>query len=291
MSTDSDAIPCRCCGLVGLGIIGGAMAKHLVAAGHEVVGYDTDAAMRERAANDGVEVVASPADMTLEVVITSLPTVAAVESTLSQLPAQPVTIVETSTLPLADRLRLTTNAQAGHILLDCPVSGTGAQMAAGDAILYLGGDRDALETVRPVLAAIARQTFLVGDYGDATRVKLIANHLVAINNLATAEAILLGEAAGLDVKMLIPAIAAGAGGSRIFDLRAPMIANRKFSPPTMKLSVWAKDLAAIANLAKEVGAGTPLLDATLPHYRTAITRYPDYDTAAVALAISEKDSR
>jgi 3-hydroxyisobutyrate dehydrogenase-like beta-hydroxyacid dehydrogenase len=112
--------------------------------------------------------------------------------------------------------------------------------------------------------------------------KFVANHLVAIHNVATAEAMILAEQAGLDPKLVVEMVGPGAGGSRIFQMRAPMMAEGKYQPATMKVSTWKKDMAIIAEFAGDVGCETPLFTLTQPVYAQAMAMdLGDQDTAAV----------
>jgi len=112
--------------------------------------------------------------------------------------------------------------------------------------------------------------------------KFVANHLVAIHNVASAEAMMLAERAGLDLNQVIEMVAPGAGGSRMFQMRAPMMANRSYEPATMRISTWKKDMAIIAEFASELGCETPLFTTTQPVYAQAMAMgLGDQDTAAV----------
>lgn len=282
--------------VVGLGIMGGAIARHLAHAGVTVRGYDIDPAAIERARSVGVAVVDSldalVSDDAAPILLSlaSAEAVAAVSTTIVACAAAPRIVVEMSTLPLADKLVLQERlAAGGHHVLDCPISGTGAQMAAKDAVVYASGDPAAVAQLLPVFAHFARRTIDLGAFGNGTRLKLVANHLVAIHNVATAEAMRLGIAAGLAPGAVIEGIVAGAGNSRIFELRAPLIAEARYTPATMKLSVWAKDMAALGEFAGDVGVATPLLDAVAPLYEAALARgLGESDTAAVALAFPDR---
>lgn len=278
----------RAVGVIGLGIMGGAMARHLVDAGNEVFGFDVDTAACERAKTVGATIAASVEDLCARGVpmllsLASLGAALAVTKAIAATARNQI-IIDTSTLPLADKQALAAIlAESGNILLDCPISGTGAQMAARDAVVYASGDDAALAAAMPFLEGFGKKVFSLGAFGNGTRMKLIANHLVAVHNVATAEAMLLGMKAGIDPAAMIPAIEAGAGQSRIFSLRGPMVGKDTYEPATMKLDVWAKDMAAIADFAHELGAATPMLDAVAPLYERALEAgLGACDTAAVA---------
>ena len=220
------------------------------------------------------------------IVMTSLPTPAAVESVARQIAEsgeRQRIVVELSTLTLADKLRFeATLKKAGHIALDCPLSGTGAQAKMRDLIVYASGDSAAIERCGQLFADFAKQSADLGVYGNGSRMKFVANHLVAIHNVATAEAMILAERAGLDPKRVVEMVGPGAGGSRMFQMRAPMMVEGKYEPATMKVSTWKKDMAIIAEFADDIGCETPLFTLTQPVYTQAMAMgLGDQDTAAV----------
>ena len=213
-------------GIVGLGIMGGAIARNLVARGWHVVGFDTDAAKCAELAEAGVAIVESVAHVARNapILMTSLPTPAAVESVakaIAQSGAPSRIVAELSTLTLADKLRFEAALKkAGHIALDCPLSGTGAQAKLRDLIVYASGDSAAIAKCTPLFADFGKQSADLGAYGNGSRMKFVANHLVAIHNVATAEAMILAERAGLDPKLVVEMVGPGAGGSRMFQMRS-----------------------------------------------------------------------
>ena len=249
----------RAVGIVGLGIMGGAIARNLVERGWSVIGFDVDPERCAELADAKVSIAPDVSALirAAPVILTSLPGPAAAERVghaIAQC-GQPSRIVaELSTLSLADKLHFKAIlSQAGHIALDCPLSGTGAQAQVRDLVVYASGDSEAIAKCMPLFDDFAKQSADLGKYGNGSRMKFIANHLVAINNVAAAEAMILAARAGLDLKMVLEMIAPGAGGSRIFKLRAPMMVNGSYEPATMKVSTWQKDMAIIAEFADEVG--------------------------------------
>lgn len=278
----------RTVGIIGLGIMGSAIARNLVERGWSVVGFDTDPSRRtelERAGVtivDGAAAVASRAARTM----TCLPNADAANAVAAEIArcGQPARIVvELSTLAIADKLRFRAILEAaGHIALDCPLSGTGAQAAVRDLVVYASGDSAAIAQCRDLFADFAKQYADLGAYGNGSRMKFVANHLVAIHNVASAEAMMLAERAGLDLDQVIEMVAPGAGGSRMFQMRAPMMANRSYEPATMRISTWQKDMAIIAEFASELGCETPLFATTQPVYVQALAMgLGNQDTAAV----------
>lgn len=275
-------------GMIGLGIMGGAIARNLVERGWTVIGFDVDAARCAALARDGVRIAGSVGDVAraAEIVLTSLPSPAAAVSVASEIAASGTAqriVLELSTLALADKLRFKETLEAaGHIALDCPLSGTGAQAAMRDLVVYASGDSAAIARAAPLFADFARQSADLGAYGNGSRMKFIANHLVAIHNVAAAEAMVLAERAGLDLAQVVEMIGPGAGGSRMFQMRAPMMAARDYQPATMRVSTWKKDMAIIAAFAESLGCETPLFTLTQPVYAQALAMgLGDSDTAAV----------
>src|SRR4051812_42190511 len=180
-------------GIVGLGIMGGAFAKNLAAAGWQVSGFDIDLSARKKAARTGVEIAPDVVALAAApVIITSLAKPQALHDTAraiakAKLPRR--VIVETSTFAIEDKetaeriLR-----EAGHVMLDCPISGTGAQARTRDIVIYASGDRAAIRKLTPLFADFARATHDLGAFGNGSRMKYVANLLVAIHNVASAEA-------------------------------------------------------------------------------------------------------
>src|SRR6266852_4567225 len=275
-------------GMVGLGIMGSAIARNLVDSGWRVIGFDIDAARRAELALANVTIVDNVGEVARDapVIMTSLPSPAAVEAVAQAIANSgqpPRIVVELSTLAIADKLRFeSVLKKAGHIALDCPLSGTGAQAKNRDLVVYASGDSNAIAQCMPLFADFAKQSADLGAYGNGSRMKFVANHLVAIHNVASAEAMVLAERAGLDLNQVIEMIAPGAGGSRMFQIRAPMMAKRSYEPATMRISTWKKDMAIIAEFASELGCETPLFTTTQPVYARAMAMgLGDQDTAAV----------
>ena len=281
----------RIVGVVGMGIMGGAIARNLTAAGQMVCGFDPDSARTDEARGHGVEVLSSAGEVAAkaDIVLTSLPSVAALDSTAAEIAALPAAdradliVAELSTLPidakLENRDRL---AAAGVVLLDCPLSGTGAQAAVGDLVIYASGDEQACRNCEPVFLGFGRACPYLGEFGNGTKMKFVANLLVAIHNVATAEALRLGIESGLDPKLLRDVAGSGAGGSRVFDLRGPLMIDKTYEPATMKLEIWQKDMKLIREFAAQVGVATPLFAASAPIYELAVKQgRGQQDTAAV----------
>jgi putative dehydrogenase len=281
-------------GIVGLGIMGGSFAENLVRAGWRVIGYDLAPARRRAMARAGVEIAADAVDVARKArtVITSLPKPAALKATATAIAKAKLphrVIVEASTYTLEDKSAAEAILRkAGHLMLDCPMSGTGAQAKVGDLVVYASGSRVEIKRLRPMFAGFTRAVYDVGTFGNGSRMKYVANLLVAIHNVASAEAMVLGMKAGLPPQLIFDLIKTGAGNSRIFELRAPMMVKDRYEPPTMKISVWQKDMDVIGSYARKIRVPTPMFDASSAIYtRARKSGYDNLDTAAVC-AVLEK---
>jgi 3-hydroxyisobutyrate dehydrogenase/glyoxylate/succinic semialdehyde reductase len=268
--------------------MGGAIARNLVDRGWRVIGFDIDAARRAELVSANVTIAGDVGEVARDapIIMTSLPSPAAAEDVARIITGSgqtPRIVVELSTLSIADKLRFEAILKkGGHIALDCPLSGTGAQAKNRDLVVYASGDSHAIAQCMGLFSDFAKQSADLGKYGNGSRMKFVANHLVAIHNVATAEAMILAERAGLDPKMVVDMVSPGAGGSRMFQMRAPMMVDGVYEPATMKVSTWRKDMAIIAEFADDVGCATPLFTLTQPVYAEAMAMgLGDQDTAAV----------
>ena len=232
-------------GIVGIGIMGTAMMRNLLRHSFEVVGYDIGDGAMARLAEAGGIAATSPRDVAekAEILITSLPNVDAFEQVMAgqggiaSSNGTGQIVIECSTLPIEAKARGHAQLVAqGKILLDCPVSGTGAQAANKDLVVFASGDEAAFERCREVLAGMSRAQKYVGAFGNGSRMKFIANHLVTIHNLASAEAFVLGEMAGLDPALVFDVIVDSAGSSRMFQIRGPMMVRGQYDEPTATMT-------------------------------------------------------
>ena len=277
-------------GVLGLGIMGGAMSANLVKAGFTVTGFDpADEATAAFAAAGGKAVrSAREVGAASEIVITSLPSAAALDASIagpSGLAAAErpgLLIVETSTLPIPVKMSARDAAlRGGMTMLDCPISGTGAQARNKDLSMYGSGDRAAYDRCIELFKGFARSWFYLGEFGNGSKMKFIANLLVSTHNVAAAEAMVMGERAGLSLQQVYDVIRDGAGNSRMFEVRGPMMVAGRYEPATMKIDIWQKDIDTISAFAQSIGSPTPTFDAASAVYAEALARgMAKLDTAA-----------
>jgi len=282
-------------GIVGLGIMGGAFAKNLAAAGWHVTGYDISAARRREAQRAGVKIARNAAEVAAAapVILTSLPKPQALMDIVRTLVAAKLPrklVVEMSTFAITDKEKAARVLEkANHQMLDTPVSGTGSQAKEKDLIFYASGDARQIKRLTPLFNDFGRRAFNVGAFGNGSKIKYVANLLVAINNVASAEAMVLGMKAGLPPKLIYGLITPGAGNSRVFELRAPMMVKGSYDDVTMKIDVWDKDMRVIGNFARKIGVRTPMFDASKPIYLKAMkTGLGRKDTAAVCAVLEQQ---
>jgi 3-hydroxyisobutyrate dehydrogenase len=260
-------------GFVGVGKIGMPISQNLIKSGYRVVGYRRHS-LAEFEKIGGVP-ARSSADVgeQADIVLSCLPSTEALDDvmhgprglTQSARPGQ--IVVELGSHPVADKKRqIAPLAQKGAIFIDGEVSGTPGMVSARKGVVYLAGDAAACKKVESVVAGFADSCLYFGEFGAASRVKLVNNLLVAINIAATAEAVALGLKAGVDVPLMIKAIATGSGGSTQFGIRAPWMAERRFQPVQGSVPGLQHYFGMIADFAGSVGVATPLLDCVVPLY-------------------------
>jgi 3-hydroxyisobutyrate dehydrogenase-like beta-hydroxyacid dehydrogenase len=279
-------------GVVGLGIMGSAMAANIIGAGFPVIGYDVLPQRRAALSKAGGRVARSTQDVgsRASIVITSLPSVQALLDVAGELASsgkRGQAVIETSTLPIGVKEQARELlAKRGVTLLDCPLSGTGAQAKVRDLVVYASGARAAYGRCVPVLEAFARAHYFLGAFGAGSRMKFVANLLVAIHNVSTAEALVLGRKAGLDPATMVKVLSDGAGSSRMLQVRGPMMVSGDYSAAAMKVGVWQKDMTIIGEFARELDCPTPLFAATTPIYNAAMALgFADSDTASVCAVL------
>jgi putative dehydrogenase len=280
-------------GVVGLGLLGNAVATRLLGARHEVIGYDVAPACVERLVALGGGAAKSAAEVARgsEIVCTLLPSLAVVEEAI--LGAEGVaagaragqTLCQMSTISpaLTERLAHETAARA-LTFLDCPISGTSGMVAKGNGVIFVGGDRAAYERWHPLLESILPSAVHIGAAGQAMLLKLVANLLVALNSASVAEALSMAKRGGLDPQVVVDVLKTGAATSRMLDVRGPMMVAGEF-PAQMKLDLFMKDLHLIQEAAGTVGARLPLTDVAERLYAAA--QAAGHGSEDLAVVISE----
>jgi 3-hydroxyisobutyrate dehydrogenase len=254
-------------GFVGVGKIGLPISENLIKSGFRVLGYRRGS-LAEFEKMGGVP-AKSPAEIgaQCDVVLCCLPSTEAMEQVihgpdgLLKSARRGQIIVELGSHPVPDKEKhVAPLAAKGAAFLDGEVSGTPSMVSARKAVIYLAGDEAASKAVEPVVKGFADLSMYFGKFGAASRVKLINNMLVTINIAAAAEAVSLGRKAGVDLDMMVKAIANGSGGSTQFGIRGPMMAQRRYKPPMASSVLLKHYFSMIDDFADSAGAATPMFD-------------------------------
>lgn len=260
-------------GFIGVGKIGLPICENLIKSGYRVLGYRRSSlAEFEKAggvASRSPEEIGAQAD----VVFSCLPSSQALDEVvhgphgLLKSARAGQLIVELGSHPVPDKSRhVAPLAAKGATFVDGEVSGTPGMVAARKAVIYLAGDKDACTKLERFVRGFAESCLYFGMFGAASRVKLVNNLLVSINIAATAEAMALGLKAGVDVDLMIKAIATGSGGSTQFGIRAPWMAQRRFLPAQGTVPALQHYFDMIGEFADSVGVATPMLDQAIQLY-------------------------
>jgi putative dehydrogenase len=289
--TDTSASTLPVVGIYGLGIMGGTMAETLLDHGYRVCGFDIDAKAKLRFKKNGGQFLNQASDVATraDIVIVSVATAKALGQVTQAIvdgqgtrksKTTPI-VIETSTLMMADKnLFAKTLKSAGITALDCPISGTAVRIQDRAWTIFASGNKAAYKKVLPVFEVFTDNVPYVGVFGNGTKLKFSANHLVAIYNVAYAESVALARKMGLDPREMLKLFGnSPVLGTGVMRLRMDMMVERKYSPPTMKVQVWQKDMEVIAEMAKSVHCPTPLFQACASIY-----------TAAMAQGLSQEDT-
>jgi putative dehydrogenase len=265
--------------VIGLGQMGGALAQSLLRAGYATFGFDIDADRMQLFEREGGSPLTSPGGLPEEcgVVITSLASTDALEAVvtgaggLAGAERGPLTVIEASTLPIDAKERARRQlADVGAVMLDCPVSGTAAQARRGDLMVFVSGEKAVADRCSGIFHAVGRSWRYLGEFGTGSKMKFVANLLIAVHNMAASEALVLGAKAGLDPKLVYEVICDSAATSRMFEVSGPIMLKEDYEDASAKVQILHKDLQLISAFAAQVGAPTPLMSVTSEFYTSAM---------------------
>jgi L-threonate 2-dehydrogenase len=283
-------------GFVGLGIMGGAISNNLLKAGHEVIGYDVSPEALAQFVANGGQVAKSPLEVanTSPYLFTSLPTEKVVREVFtgangicqSQLPN---VVMELSTMPLTLKMEMYQAMQAvNKYFMDCPVSGTGAQAITGDLIVFASGNKEAFEKVKEIFPSMSKSNYYLGECGNGSKMKYLANLLVGIHNAAAGEVFALASKAGMNLDDVYEVLKDSAGGSKMFAIRGPLMVNNEYDKVTATVNTFMKDLSIISKFAADLNCPTPLFDTTHQLYYSSLNQgFGEDDTAVVCKVLEQ----
>jgi 3-hydroxyisobutyrate dehydrogenase-like beta-hydroxyacid dehydrogenase len=250
-------------GFVGLGLMGSAMARNLLAAGFAVIGYDIDRGKTEALAKEGCRGAASPEEIAslAEVIILSLPNSPVVddvvENSLKLFDGgdKGLILIDTTTADpemskaLSVRLR-----ETGIEMLDAAVSGTSKMCAERDVTYLVGGSEETFRRCGAIFSALGKRTFYMGKNGAGAMAKLVVNLVLGLNRMALAEGLCLAEKAGMDPRRTLEVLQESAAYSKAMDQKGLRMVNRDFLPPEGKLGFHLKDVRLMLELGHKVNA-------------------------------------
>jgi L-threonate 2-dehydrogenase len=283
-------------GVIGLGFMGSAISSHIVTAGFRLIGFDIARERMDLLIARGGEAASSAREVAekAEVILTSLPSLAAFEDVIwgregiLSSRRDGLVVMECSTLSVEDKRRAHDDLRAsGMILLDCPISG-GIRAAEKDLVMYGSGKGETYERCLPIIDCFARANYYLGEFGNGMKMKILANLLVAIHIVSSAEAMVLGMKAGLDPELIYTVMNNSSGRSRMLEIRGARMVKDDYDNPSMKVKVFQKDLKIIESFAAGLDCPTPLFSSSNQVYLGALAMgLENKDTASVCAVLEE----
>lgn len=277
-------------GIIGIGLLGSAVAARLLKGKFEVTGYDTRPEQITALAAQGLTEAASIAEVATgaDAVFTILPSLQSVEETilgaggLIETASRDCTLIQMSTISPDLTRRLGAAAAAKKLgFLDAPMSGTSAMVERGDCAIFVSGEREQVDAFQPIFDAIAKKTVYVGDVGMASLAKLATNLLVGLNTAALAEAFVLAAKGGLAPAALLEILKGSAADSKMLEVRAPLMVSHRFDAQ-MKIDLFLKDFKLMLEEGLRLGVPLPLTSITQQlATATAVAGRGEEDLAAI----------
>ena len=276
-------------GLIGLGAMGGAYAKHLLKNNFKCFGIDLDKNNISKFIQlGGQEITYDELFNKVEIVLTSLPSLIAYKDVLNNLKRlgknnSKKIILDMNTISIDDKNMFKNEINGLNIdMLDSPVSGTGAQAWAADLTVFASGSKELIDKCMNIFKAFSKEVINVGSFGNGMKFKILANLLVTIHNTAAAEALRLGELAGLDQDMIYKVLGNSAATSVMLQKRMPLMINKNYEPPTASFNIFLKDVDIIRNFIKNNNVTLPTFEGSAKIYDKAEkTLSKNWDTASV----------
>jgi 3-hydroxyisobutyrate dehydrogenase len=276
-------------GMIGLGKMGMPIARNLIERGFEIIGYRRHGSPELAAAGGTVAGSAAEVAASADVLLSIVPDARAVQEvvcgaagTLTALRAGTIHI-EMSTIDVEQKTRIRDAVRdKGGDLLDCPISGSPGMVAPRLATTFASGEEASIDTVRPVLDAISDRWVYTGPFGTGTRMKYIANLLLAVHTVAAAEALALARRSGLDLALVQRTLNGSIAESAIWKQRGPMMAQRAWAPAPGPVQTLHPILEQIEDCAAKAGLPTPVFASAKAVFDKALADgWGDLDIACV----------
>ena len=277
-------------GSIGLGAMGGSYAKFLIEDNYTVYGVDPDTQNAEIFTSLGGLLLNNIRDLVdkCNVIILSVPTVPIFKEVINEIEIngrsnESKILIDMNTISLDDKIETKKKLEKLNIsMVDAPVSGTGAQAKVKDIVVMSSGDKAIVDKCDDIFRSFSKQNIYVGDFGNGIKFKILANLLVTVHNTVTAEALLLGQKAGLEEKMIYQVLNAGAATSVMLDKRMPLMINKNYEPATASMRIFLKDIDVITNYLKSNNLSSPTFEAAANLYNQSKENIPiTHDTAAI----------
>lgn len=276
-------------GLIGLGAMGGAYAKHLLKNNFKCFGIDLDKNnILKFIQLGGQEITYDELFNKVDIVLTSLPSLIAYKDVLNNLKRlgknnSKKIILDMNTISIDDKNMFKNEINGLNIdMLDSPVSGTGAQAWEADLTVFASGSKELIDKCMNIFKAFSKEVINVGSFGNGMKFKILANLLVTIHNTAAAEALRLGELAGLNKDMIYKVLGNSAATSVMLQKRMPLMINKNYEPPTASFNIFLKDVDIIRNFIKNNKVTLPTFEGSAKIYDKAEkTLSKNWDTASV----------
>jgi len=277
-------------GSIGLGAMGGSYAKFLIEDNYTVYGVDPDTQNAEIFTSLGGLLLNDISDLVdkSNVIILSLPTVPIFKEVINEIEVngrsnESKILIDMNTISLDDKIETKKKLEKLNIsMVDAPVSGTGAQAKVKDIVVMSSGDKAIVDKCDDIFRSFSKQNIYVGDFGNGIKFKILANLLVTVHNTVTAEALLLGQKAGLEEKMIYQVLNAGAATSVMLDKRMPLMINKNYEPATASMRIFLKDIDVITDYLKSNNLNSPTFEAAANLYNQSKENIPiTHDTAAI----------
>lgn len=273
--------------ILGLGLIGAALAERLIASGHAPCGFDPDAARRDGFAALGGTVCTPQQVWDADVVFSCVFDTDQLAGLIDAAPEGRGVLVSLSTCD-PDRMQGLADAAAsrGITLIEAPISGTSRALAKGEVLLLVAGDADAAQRLAPIFDVLSRRHLHVGAMGNGARSKLAINLVLGLNRAALAEGIVFAEALGLGADDFLAMARVSAAHSAVLESKGRLMAGREFAPQG-RIVQSAKDFTLIRDGAAAVGQGLPFTETYLAMMQDAIAHDEgELDNSAILLPIA-----
>ena len=277
-------------GSIGLGAMGGSYAKFLIEDNYTVYGVEPDTQNAEIFISLGGLLLNNISDLIdkSDVIILSLPTVPIFKEVINEIEVNGKSnkskiLIDMNTISLDDKIVTKNKLEKFNIsVVDAPVSGTGAQAKVKDIVVMSSGDKTIVDECGDIFRSFSKQNIYVGEFGNGIKFKILANLLVTVHNTVTAEALLLGQKAGLEEKMIYEVLNAGAATSVMLDKRMPLMINKNYEPATASMRIFLKDIDVITDYLKSNNLSSPTFEAAANLYNQSKENIPiTFDTAAI----------